>query len=51
MKKLIFVFIISAVTLISNISYAGNCNYPNQMAKDGSRCGQRAASVRPGGRL
>ena len=30
--------------------FAGNCDYPDDRAKDGSRCGDRAASVRPGGR-
>jgi hypothetical protein len=27
----------------------GNCRYPDDLASDGSRCGGRAASVRPGG--
>lgn len=26
------------------------CDYPDDMARDGSRCGDRAASIRPGGR-
>lgn len=29
---------------------AGQCDYPDDRARDGSRCGNRAASVRPGGR-
>lgn len=29
--------------------YTGNCQYSWQTAADGSRCGNRAASVRPGG--
>lgn len=29
---------------------SGRCDYPDDIAKDGSRCGARAASVRPGGR-
>ena len=29
---------------------SGPCNYPDDRARDGSRCGDRAASVRPGGR-
>lgn len=37
--------------IISSHLYAGNCNYPDDIAADGSRCGGRAASVRPGGRL
>jgi len=31
-------------------SYTGNCQYTWQRAADGSLCGNRAASVRPGGR-
>ena len=30
-------------------SSGGNCPTPDSIAKDGSRCGNRAASVRPGG--
>ena len=30
-------------------SNTGNCQYPDDRAADGSRCGDRAASVRPGG--
>jgi hypothetical protein len=29
---------------------SGPCNDPSDIARDGSRCGGRAASVRPGGR-
>ncbi|MFM6815556.1 MAG: hypothetical protein ACKPKB_05000, partial [Dolichospermum sp.] len=29
---------------------SGRCNSPDDKAADGSRCGGRAASVRPGGR-
>ncbi|MFM6341718.1 MAG: hypothetical protein ACKPGP_13800 [Dolichospermum sp.] len=29
---------------------SGRCNSPDDRAADGSRCGGRAASVRPGGR-
>lgn len=29
---------------------SGRCNSPDDRAADGSRCGARAASVRPGGR-
>ena len=28
---------------------SGNCDNPDDIAADGSRCGGRAASVRPGG--
>jgi hypothetical protein len=30
--------------------YAGNCECPNDLAADGSRCGARSAWSRPGGR-
>ena len=30
-------------------SNTGNCQFPDDIAADGSRCGNRAASVRPGG--
>lgn len=30
---------------------AGRCDYPDQIAADGKRCGDRAASRKPGGRL
>ena len=34
---------------MSKSNYSGNCQFEWQTAKDGSRCGGRAASVRPGG--
>ena len=34
-----------------DVSFAGNCDYPDQLDSAGRRCGGRAASVRPGGRL
>ena len=34
----------------SLVACSGKCDYPDDVAKDGSRCGARAASVRPGGR-
>ena len=33
------------------VSFAGSCDYPDQRDSAGRRCGGRAASVRPGGRL
>ena len=48
-KNLVFLLIISNL-FISMKVFAGNCDYPDDRAKDGSRCGDRAASVRPGGR-
>lgn len=35
---------------LSTAAMAGICDYPDDIARDGSRCGGRAASVRPGGR-
>ncbi len=36
---------------VSFLSYAGPCDYPDQRDSLGRRCGGRAASVIPGGRL
>ena len=44
--KITFAFVITS----SLIACSGNCDYPTDRAKDGSICGDRAASVRPGGR-
>ncbi|MCF1433270.1 transmembrane anchored protein [Agrobacterium vitis] len=43
--------ILSIMVLIgmSAVSYA-SCNQPDDRASDGSRCGGRAASERPGGK-
>ena len=51
-------YILLGVAVIAAIAYggplimaaSGGCNVPSDRAKDGSRCGNRAASVRPGGR-
>ena len=44
---------ILAVALLAiaapTIATAGPCNVPSDTASDGSRCGDRAASERPGG--
>ncbi|MGE5877631.1 hypothetical protein [Klebsiella variicola] len=45
MKKLI----IALAVMASFGVQANRCDYPDQIAKDGSLCGARAASVRPGG--
>lgn len=31
-------------------AYAGNCDHSSDRASDGSRCGDRAADRRPGGK-
>lgn len=46
--KLIFISIFYFCALTSCTS--GPCDYPDDRARDGSRCGDRAASVKPGGR-
>lgn len=43
---LFFVFIIAP-----GVGAAGQCDYPDDLDSAGRRCGRRAASVRPGGRL
>lgn len=49
MKHLISAILIAAIGLASAPSFA-SCNYSWQTAKDGSRCGDRAADRRDGGR-
>lgn len=47
--RLVFAFILlGSISFFSGCS--GQCDYPDDRARDGSRCGDRAASVRPGGR-
>ena len=51
-------YILLGVVVVGAIVYgaplimaaSGGCNVPSDRAKDGSRCGGRAASVRPGGK-
>ena len=50
MKKIIL-FVLAILIAMTSVSYAGNCDYSWQTASDGARCGRRAASERPGGRL
>lgn len=42
--------VLAILMLTSTYAYSGRCDYPSDIARDGSRCGDRAASVRPGGR-
>ncbi len=42
--------LLAICVMIPTLSFAGNCNYSWQSAKDGSSCGDRAADRRPGGR-
>jgi hypothetical protein len=43
-----YLFLAIALSLPA-ISFAGNCTHTWDTASDGSRCGDRAADVRPGG--
>jgi hypothetical protein len=47
MKVLIVSLLVVALSV--GAAYAGNCEHSWQTAADGSRCGDRAADVRPGG--
>jgi len=51
MKKfcLTILFTFCFMAICGNV-LAGNCDYSWQTASDGSSCGGRAASMRPGGR-
>lgn len=40
---------LSSTAVVSTSAIAGPCNVPSDRASDGSLCGDRAASQRPGG--
>ena len=42
-------FAVSCEGLASGLA-SGRCQSPNDIAADGSRCGDRSSNVRPGGR-
>jgi hypothetical protein len=46
MKK---IFLVLMLSLMAGQAMAA-CDYPDDIAADGTRCGGRAASERPGGR-
>ncbi len=48
LKVLLAIAVLSAVG--STAALAGPCSVPSDRASDGSRCGDRAASERPGGK-
>ena len=48
--KIMAITLIALITISSVPAFAGNCDRPSDRASDGSRCGGRAASERPGGR-
>jgi hypothetical protein len=49
MKNLILCLLFALVVMPTLSSFA-RCDNPDDIAADGSRCGGRAASSRPGGR-
>lgn len=49
MKSILVVAMVLVVTVMSTVAFA-RCDSPDDRAADGSRCGGRAASERPGGR-
>ena len=49
--KIFVIYPLIGLFLIPLTSFAGNCDYPWQRDSAGRKCGGRAASVRPGGRL
>ena len=50
MKKLILTLTTFAALASVAQSAMAECTYPTDTASDGSRCGGRASSVRPGGK-
>ena len=46
---LVSLLLVSCTGGTSSNSTSDNCQFPDDRASDGSRCGGRAASVRPGG--
>ncbi|XSG82871.1 MAG: hypothetical protein ACPW61_03580 [Methyloligella sp. ZOD6] len=51
MRQLILAALFAGLsaTAVSTSAIAGPCNVPSDRASDGSLCGDRAASQRPGG--
>ncbi len=45
----IFALSILSLMLFATLAEAGPCVNPSDIAADGSRCGGRASTVRPGG--
>ena len=49
-KSWITIFLFACLISLIGACSSGSCDYPDDVARDGSRCGNRAASVKPGGR-
>jgi hypothetical protein len=50
MKKLVLAVLATTFTALSFPTFAQSCDHSWQSAKDGSRCGDRAADRKAGGR-
>lgn len=48
MKTVVVALVLSVMGV--SAALAGNCTYTTDRASDGSRCGDRASTVRPGGK-
>lgn len=46
MKKIAFILLATFTFGLASTAYAGSCDYHWQRAKDGSKCGDRAADRR-----
>lgn len=48
--KVVLLVLLALLAIVSaKTANAGGCDFPWQFASDGSRCGKRAAIMRPGG--
>lgn len=45
----VFLFVLAILSAVPVSAFAGNCNYDDDTASDGSRCGHRSAESRDGG--
>ena len=50
MKIIVTSLVVSFLSIATLPAFAGPCDVPSDRARDGSRCGDRAASEKPGGR-
>jgi hypothetical protein len=48
--KSILCLVAAATVFVSSAAFAGPCTHPTDRAADGSKCGDRASTVRPGGK-
>lgn len=50
MKRIVFLAIVTSISIMNAPAFAGNCDHSWESASDGSRCGDRAADRRDGGK-